>query len=282
MRTHWYLLLLCTLFATTSCQDTSSSGQGIEEGVSFSKRTMEIFDTLQPERANRGQYRIYYQPGSPAADALDAIEEQLDLSKAQTLALLQRQSYQDTIHVLLVDSEVKMEELVGVKEAEFTNPIDRFSIVAFDGEKKAFFTQAIFKQLSFYLWGPPGDPVIFEGGATFAQGYCQGIIDPINTIPAQALEEGKICSIRGLLFDFRACWMAHPVTSRMQAASIFQVLFTGFKTDVMERIWKGGLPKIEQTVGMSPADLNNEWLLRMKNVTTNNLDLDAINAQGCR
>jgi len=283
MRTHWFLLLVCALLSTTSCQDTAnSSGQGLEEGVSMSERSMKIFDEIEPERANRGQYRIYYQADSPAAGALDAIEEQLKASKAQTLAMLQRPSYTDTIHVLLVDSEAKLEELVGMREAEFTNPNDRFSIVAFDGEKKAFFTQAIFKQLSFYLWGAPGDPVLFEGGASFAQGYCQGIIDPINTIPAQALREGKVCTIRALLFDFRECWTAHPTTSRMQAASVFQLLYTGFELDVVERIWKAGLPRIEKTIGMSPTDLTQEWERHMTNVTLQDLDLDAINAQGCR
>lgn len=282
MRIRWFLLLLGALFAATSCQNDSALERGIEEGVSFSERTMNIMTKLDPLRVNRGQFRIYFQEGSPAAEAIDAIEKELNLSKSQTLALLQRQAYQDTIHVLLVDSEAQMEELVGMKEAEFTNPNDRFSIVAFDGEKKAFFTQALFKQLSFYLWGPPGDPVLFEGGGTFAQGYCQGIVDPINTIPAQALKEGKICSIRGLLFNFRECWTAHPVTSRMQAASIFQILFTGFQPETMQRIWKAGLPAIEKTVGMSPADLNNEWKLSMENVTLQELDLEAVNTEGCR
>ena len=283
MPTRWFLLTLSIFLLVFSCQNNSSSDEEIiEEEVSFSERTTSILETLNPRGVKRGQYRIYFQEDTPAAGALDEIEKQLERSKAQSLGLLRQNTFTEPVYLLFVESEEKVAELIGAKEPEFTNPGDRFSIIVYDGEKKSFFTQAIFKHVALHFWGLPGDPILFEGGGTFAQGYCQSIEDPINAIPAQALQEGKICTIRDLVFKFDDCWPARPVTSRMQAASLFQMLFTGFQIDAMERIWQGGLANIEKTIGMSPTDLTKEWRLRMENVTLQNLDLDAVNAQGCR
>lgn len=280
MHTRWLIFAFLLTAFSFGCQQEEKPNYEQEE---FSEYTTGILQDLKARQATSGQFRIYYPKGSIAEKNLKAIFEEVELSKLKSMSLLGEASYEKSINLLLVDSQEKLNEIAGLNEPEVTNPVDRFAIVVYDDrESPAFFTRSIFKILSVDAWGKPGDPILFEGAAAFAQGYCQGVEDPINAIPAQAIREKKICSLRGLLFNFKECWGTYPVTSRMQAASIFQMLFDGFDKKVTRRIWKQGLANIEGAVGMSPTDLNLEWEYRMKNVTPQEIDLDAINAAGCR
>jgi hypothetical protein len=248
----------------------------------MSEDTVALLKELKPRQSTRGQFNLYYPASSVAAGQLDEVEESLKRSKAKVLGLLQEASYDETIHILLVDSEEETAELTQFARREFTVPPDHFSIVVMDGEREPYFTRAIFKMMSVDFWGEPRDLMMFEGGAVFAQGSCLPIDEPLYQIPAHARAQGDICSVRGLILNFSDCVSERPVTTYMQAGSVFRLLFDGFGRENTQRIWTGGIRNIERIVGMAPIELEKEWTYVMENVTLGEpLDLVALNESGC-
>lgn len=270
-------ILFSVAFAALSgCQ------QANYEQEEFSPETIQILTDLQPRQKDVGDYRLYYPANSLAANDLDTIVQQLEASKAKVLAILREPQYELPLNILLVDSREDMKSLVNLSNEEFTIPPDRFSILVYDGERNTLFSKALFKNLAVHFWGNPRDRVMFEGGANFTQGSCAGVPDPVVTIPAEARKAGQICSIRDLVFDYGSCSTQYPVTTRMQAASIFQLLYDGFGLDDTKVIWSRGIRNLERHVGMTPAGLAREWGYIMDNVTPYEIDLESLNRTGCR
>jgi hypothetical protein len=270
------ILLAGLLSVLLGCQQTNYEQEGMSED------TVALLKELKPRQSTRGQFNLYYPASSVAAGQLDEVEESLKRSKAKVLGLLQEASYDETIHILLVDSEEETAELTQFARREFTVPPDHFSIVVMDGEREPYFTRAIFKMMSVDFWGEPRDLMMFEGGAVFAQGSCLPIDEPLYQIPAHARAQGDICSVRGLILNFSDCVSERPVTTYMQAGSVFRLLFDGFGRENTQRIWTGGIRNIERIVGMAPIELEKEWTYVMENVTLGEpLDLVALNESGC-
>lgn len=276
MNTYRLLLIVGLVSLLLGCQQTNYEQEGMSED------TVALLKKLKPRQSTRGQFNLYYPASSVAAGQLDQVEEALKLSKAKVLGLLQEAAYDETIHVLLVDSEEEVAELTQFARREFTVPPDHFSIIVMDGEREAYFTRAVFKMMAVDFWGEPRDLMMFEGGAVFAQGSCLPIDEPLYQIPAHARAQGKICSVRGLILNFAECASERPVTTYMQAGSVFRLLFDGFGRENTQRIWTGGIRNIERIVGMAPIELEKEWTYVMENVTLGEpLDLEAINQSGC-
>jgi len=276
MNAYRLFLLASLITLMLGCQQTNYEQEGMSED------TVALLNKLKPRQSTRGQFNLYYPASGVAAGQLDQVEESLKQSKAKVLGLLQESAYDETMHFLVMDSEEQVQDLIQLARREFTVPPDHFGIVVMDGEREAYFTRAVFKMMIVDFWGEPRDLMMFEGGAVFAQGSCLPIDEPLYQIPAHARAQGDICTVRGLIQNFGDCVSERPVTSYMQAGSVFRLLFDGFGRDNTQRIWTGGIRNIERIVGMAPIELEKEWTYVMDNVVLGEpLDLDALNESGC-
>lgn len=218
---------------------------------------------------------LYAQKGVRSENSLPAIGQQLEHAQSELLHLLNESAPQRLAVYFLKDRET-LTAYTGFPANGYT---DTERGIIYFVDKAPFhlaFRHEIMHALSWRLWGPAQAYWLSEGIAVFASGNCGGY--PFHALAQAIQQEGKLASFQYLsdTFDFKA------VEPSLQSASMVQYIFDNYGVAGVKELWKTGWQNAQQTIGISPDELQKRWLNAIGQPTNHvSIDWSNIHTSGC-
>ena len=181
---------------------------------------------------------------------------QLDRSRSRVLKLLELPDTVSPIHVFVVGSRERMDDLVGRTTNGIAFPQSRLIVLVTAADWSASATHELFHVLAAQAWGP-GPTWLNEGMAVFADGQWQG--SPIDQIARKRVDEGKTVSLKRLQEDFRDIdeELSYPL-----AASLVSYIHQHYGLDAIRSLWQD--EKTAQLRGRSLEQVEQDWLASLR------------------
>jgi hypothetical protein len=223
-----------------------------------------VSDDLRPYYAHTGfswkidrvsNFELNYEAGTEAERRLAQLEEVAEHGRASILQLLGENNYQPTVHVFLVESIERMQELIGSEVIGRSRPTQHavFCVVAPFSELSL--KHELTHEIATNLWGP-AEHWLEEGLANFAvdnksslmRRQCLGMMQSKQWIPLK-----KLVSAEWESSSFS------PDDTYPELGGFVEYLYETYGVARLQQIWKGGSKSIKHVYGKRLSKLESEY-----------------------
>ena len=223
-------------------------------------------DTLPFLSISHGNFRIYFSGNSYAASHLIEIKGQVSIAFTRAIEVLQVNSYNRGISLILFNSVDEMKNLTGVRAlggmayAEFDAGLFPITV-----SRRPQFKHEIFHVMSLNTWGNSASRLLIEGSAVFADNECY-YENPISTINAYYRQTKQLCPVDSLINHFDEIAVKNDVLAYLQSAGVFKYLYEKYGVEKMKQLWARGFKNFNAVYGFSIEQFETEWLNFLKTV----------------
>ncbi|HOP06675.1 MAG TPA: hypothetical protein PLF13_05210 [candidate division Zixibacteria bacterium] len=205
-------------------------------------------------------YRIHYLPGSTAERQLDSLSAYNEEIITRHLALLNETAFDRIIDLFYFDSREQIESIVSKPFRALADAASMTVLAVRNDSDRARDAHEIMHVVSFDLWGGwdrRNDLAwLSEGLATRADDPCNGYNQ--TELAAHILfKTNSAPSLDSLALSFRE----YPeMIGYMLAASFVDYVIDRHGIDKLHRLWQVGYAGLEDTLGLSIADIERDWI----------------------
>jgi hypothetical protein len=159
-------------------------------------------------------------------------------------------------------------------------PEDHLAFFPYTEGRRFQFRHELFHVISVNLWGNPACRLMMEGSAVFADNQCH-IENPIPIINAYYLQTNQLIPIDSLIDQFDILAQTNDVKTYIQSAGIFKYLYDHYGSVKTKALWREGFEKIEELLGISLEQLQQEYREYLRQFPVPAGFSDALLKKGC-
>jgi len=264
-------LFFCTLLLV-SCQSADKSSESDQYTFpELSQKTKEVLEkpSYAFQKQQMGQFRIYYPKGAPVAAQPSRLRNDLDMAMLKVQTVLDRQMIEG-MYLVLLDSPQQLQELTGLLDMGLSSPVENLAFVVYNDNSRAQLKQQLFNLLALKLWGPARDPILLRGGGVATANYCKGVETPIYQVAAYLQQNDKFPPVVDLIQQYSEQVNRYgQFMVDQQSAALFQFMYDNFGVRKMRLLWRGGIQRVEEIIGVGPAELGDFFNSHLEHTEVN-------------
>ena len=219
-----------------------------------------ILDSLSP------RLTIYYQSSNTISSKIEKVRD-IILSQLDSVEKFMRiESYKSKIHLFVVDSRKQMKRLIGW-ETNGTGFYKENIATGIESEKtrSIYSAHEYFHLMAMNLWGLP-ERWINEGMAVYADDKWQGY--DLHELTKYLIDNGRYVQLRRLIKNMNR---ENSSISYPLIGSFVKHLDETYGRELILKIWRGKTRDLEKITKMSLAELESDWLTKLKQVNYSNI-----------
>jgi hypothetical protein len=280
-KTSTYIQFLIILLALLSpgCKSTNNKPvNAAENEVVFGETSHRLIQNLADERfhwisVNTRHFRIYFERNSYASENLDILKELAEESVSHALRIIGETSYDEGIILLVVDSEEKMNDLIGMSVKGFYFLGTDMLYTVYNENIRPYLKHEIMHKISIsYLGEPP--KWLREGSAMYADGTCLDYENPLDVIPACMMRQGLLLPVDDLVNRFDELTRQNDLITYLESGSIFKYIYEKDGWETIVKLWKSAPDKFPEILGESYKDFESEWRGYLSTIDVSKVDFD--------
>ncbi len=238
-------------------------------------------DSLKFESINHSIFRLYFFEETYSDEELKFLTEELDEATERVFEILDVEDYPFGSHILLVESEEKMEELMGYHiKGGAAKGHDLLFIVSSDSVRPQF-KHEYFHLASYETWGNTTSRLLDEGAATYTDNECY-YENPFLVINAHFHSQDMLFELRELVENFDASAVENDIIAYLQSAGYFKYLYEQYGVDKMKLLWTEGFESFEDIYDLTLEELDRNFKSQIPGtLIPDNFDEELILTTGC-
>jgi hypothetical protein len=204
-------------------------------------------------------YNYYYESNSITSKYLDSTKYYYEKEFGDLLKYLGVLNYDKKLNLFMVDSNERMEQLIGIKTNGAVNPKDGTVYNLFNQKIQSYGNHEICHIIASSEWGECKDAWIGEGLAVNSDGVWW--LYELHSLANYLRNKGKLIPIKELIENFHNY---SEIITYPESGSFVKYIKEKYGLDLIKNLYREGAIAFEKKLHKSTSDIEREWLNEIK------------------